>query len=496
MRGALTREPLLRSPGGEEARVVHLTAEYLPYARTGGLAEAVSGLASQHAATGVRTTVIMPYYRGAWDRPPETASAGEWFTVPVGPRLEPARVHKTAARGGKARMLFIEHPGYFDRAGIYGEPGGDYADNARRFGFLCAAALRVLPDLGPGPVVLHAHDWHTALAPVFLRTLLAGDPWFDSVSTVLSVHNAGYQGHYPPEVLADLGLPADLWHWSKMEWYGKANLLKGGLVFANLVTTVSPTHAHELRTEAGGFGLHDAFIGLGSRLVGILNGIDPVAWNPATDRQIETRFTPEHLEGKRECKAALQRAWGLEERDDVPLFGMSARLVEQKGFELILAAETVHDSPAQFVFLGVGEPRYEDALRSLAAEAPERVGVNTGFNDAREHELLAGADFLLMPSLYEPCGLTQMRAQRYGALPVARRVGGLADTIEDQVTGFVFDAYSSAALDVALRRAMALFDDPGAVAGHRREAMRRDFSWARSAERYLDVYRRALSSRA
>jgi len=473
---------------------VHLSAEYLPYARTGGLAEAVAGLASQHAATGVRTSVIMPFYRGAWDQPPKTTSAGAWFTVGVGPRAEPARVHRTAARAGKVRMLFIEHPDYFDRPGIYGEPGGDYADNPRRFAFLCAAALHVLADLGDAPVVLHAHDWHTALALVYLRAL-ADRPPLDRVATVLSVHNAGYQGHYPQDVLADLGLPSAMWHWSRMEWYGKANLLKGGLVFANMVTTVSPTHAHELRTEGGGFGLHDAFIGLGNRLVGILNGIDAVAWNPATDRHIAARFTAADPGGKRACKAALQHAWGLERRDDVPLFGMSARLVEQKGFDLILAADVVHDSPAQFVFLGVGEPRYEDALRALAAEAPGRVGVNTGFTDAREHELLAGSDFLLMPSLYEPCGLTQMRAQRYGALPVARRVGGLADTIEDQTTGFLFDAYTGAALDVALRRATALFEDPHALEALRREAMSRDFSWERSAERYLDVYRRALSPR-
>jgi starch synthase len=493
-RRALTREPLLRSPGGEAAAVVHLTAEYLPYARTGGLAEAVAGLAAQHAATGLSTTVIMPYYRLAWERAPETAEPGEWFTVRVGHRDEPARLHCTTTRAGRARMVFVEHPGYFDRAGIYGEGGGDYADNSRRFAFLSAAALQVLPLLGDGPLVLHAHDWHTALAPVYLRVgntrrALA------QVATVLSVHNAGYQGHYPFEVLADLGLPAELWHWSRLEWYGKANLLKGGLVSSNLVTTVSPTHAHELRTDAGGFGLHDTFIALGNRLVGILNGIDPVAWNPATDRFLEARYSAEDLTGKAACKDALQRGWGLEPRVDVPLFGMSARMVEQKGFDLVLASDAVAGSSAQFVFLGTGEPRYEDALRRLAAGASGRVAVETGFSDRREHELLAGADFLMMPSLYEPCGLTQMRAQRYGALPVARRVGGLADTIEDQQTGFLFDEYAGAALDVALRRAASLFEDGAALQTHRREAMGRDFSWARSAEKYLDVYRRALSSR-
>jgi starch synthase len=495
-RRPLTREPLLRSPTGEAAQVVHLSAEYLPYARTGGLAEAVAGLASAHAQEGVCTTAIVPYYRAAWSRPPEAEPLGDWFSVRVGGRDEPARFFGAPRRAGRVRVLFVEHPGYFDRPGIYGEASGDYPDNARRFAFFCVAALRALEDLTEGPMVLHAHDWHTALAPVYLRAAGRGGPRAGSVATVLSVHNAGYQGHYPYHALEDLGLPAALWHWSRLEWYGKVNLLKGGLVYSDLVTTVSPTHAHELRTEAGGFGLHDTFISLGSRLVGILNGIDPVAWNPATDQHIAKPFTERGQSGKGTCKQALQRAWGLAVRDDVPLFGMSARLVMQKGFDLILGAETVRHSEAQFAFLGAGDAGYERALTALASGAAGRVAVNTAFSDAGEHELLAGADFLLMPSLYEPCGLTQMRAQRYGALPVARRVGGLADTIEDQVTGFLFDEYTSLALDVAIRRAMALFEDREALKAHRREAMRRDFSWARSAERYLDVYRRALSAHA
>jgi starch synthase len=262
-----------------------------------------------------------------------------------------------------------------------------------------------------------------------------------------------------------------------------------------MVTTVSPTHAAELRSEVGGFGLHDVFQRLGERLVGIRNGIDTVEWDPATDKEITARYGPDDLSGKPKCKAALQRAWGLPQRARVPVFGMSARMVTQKGLDIIIGSESVRTADAQFVFLGAGEERLEQGLRALAAEMPTRIGVNTAFTDRLEHRLLAGADFLLMPSLYEPCGLTQMRAQRYGALPLGRRVGGLADTIADGVTGFLFDEYTPAEFDRAVRRALAVYGDQPLYLEHARAAMRRDFSWTEPAAQYREVYRRALAAR-
>ncbi|MEP6472902.1 MAG: glycogen/starch synthase, partial [Gemmatimonadota bacterium] len=356
--------------------------------------------------------------------------------------------------------------------------------------------LAALPQIAPRARLLHAHDWHTALAPVYLRTTLQHDPYYQDLATVLSVHNAGYQGHYGHDTLADIGLPAWLWDWRWMEWYGKLNILKGGLACADTVTTVSPTHAHELRTPDGGFGLHEAFIHLKDRLVGIINGIDFTAWNPETDPDLPAHYTRDNPAAKAACKAALQRSCGLAIDPVRPLFGMTARLVSQKGLDIILESRLPFVTDAQYLFLGAGDPIYEAALASFAEALPHQVAAEFHFTDRREHELMAGADLFLMPSLYEPCGLTQMRAQRYGAIPVARRVGGLADTIEDGVTGFLFDPYTAEALLIAATRAMDQFADQPAWGRMMAEAMSRDFSWDRSGRRYLDLYRRALAIHA
>ncbi len=481
---------------GQGVGVVHLVAEFWPYARTGGLAEAVRGIAGFQAASNVPTAVFMPLYRVVREAFPDITPLTDAFTVRIGDREEKTRLFQAPGRRGEPRVLFIDHPGYFDRDGIYGTGGADYPDNAERFSFFSMAVLRVLPELAMPPAVLHAHDWHTALAPVYLRTVFAGEPYYDQLATVLSVHNAGFQGHFPPESLAEVGLPKRLFQWQLMEWYGRVNWLKGGLVFSESATTVSPTHAHELRTPAGGFGLHQTFISLGDRFSGILNGIDVSIWDPETDSDIVARFSADDLSGKARCKAAVQQAYGLTQSPRTPLFGMTARLVAQKGIDLLLEDDYLLQNDAQFVFLGAGEERYERALSEIAARAPDRIAVDTAFTEHKEHVLLAGADILLMPSLYEPCGLTQMRAQRYGALPVARRVGGLADTIDDQLTGFLFDEYSTAELDLAVQRALLVYEDEEAWPEHQREAMGRDFGWERSAQRYLKLYRRILAARA
>jgi starch synthase len=488
--------PPLTTRGGERVSIVHVTAEYYPYARTGGLAEAVAGLAGFQAAAGLDVTAILPLYRTVRDEDPDLEPVGPPFVVPVGARTEEARVFRVSGPVTGPQVFFIEHLEYFNRPGIYGEAGHDYPDNARRFAFFALAAMTALPRLVPGPVLLHAHDWHTALAPVYLRTVLGQQRYADEASIVLSVHNPGYQGHFPPEVMPEIGLPWELYNWRQLEWYGKVNLLKGGLAFADYVTTVSPTQARELCTPGGGFGLHDVFVWLGERLVGVLNGIDQRLWNPATDPLITAQYSAEKLEGKRRCKAALQRSFGLPQRRRTPVFGMTGRLVTQKGLDLILQARELLGRDAQFVFLGSGDPYYERALVELATSAPNRIGVQLDFTDRLEHRLMAGADIFLMPSLYEPCGLTQMRAQRYGAPPIVRRVGGLADTVDDGVTGFSFDAYTPAAFQEAGLRALAGYADTAKWQAMVRRGMGRDFSWERSVELYLDVYRRAVARAA
>jgi starch synthase len=488
--------PLITSDGNA-VRVVHLVAELAPFARSGGLGEAVNSLARFQAASGQWTAIVMPLYDTARNNAPEIEPVGPAFHVSVGPRSETVRLWRLVSKPGdtlaETHVYFIESAEYFARPSIYGPPGADYPDNARRYACFTVAALEALPTIaGNAPVLLHTHDWHTALASVYLRTRFAGDERYQRVKTVLSVHNAGFQGHFPPSTIADLGLPASLFNWRQLEWYGQFNMLKGGLVFADAVTTVSPTHAHELRTQAGGFGLDGVFVSLGSRFVGIANGIDQVLWDPATDPILPANYSVDALAGKIECREALQREIGLRPTDEMPIVAMSARLVAQKGLDLILGDPNYFAFDAQFIFLGAGEPRYEIALQAIADRAPNRIVVNVRFSDEVEHRLLAGADMCLMPSQYEPCGLTQMRAQRYGTIPIARRVGGLADTIEDGTTGFLFDDYTPEDFTRAVLRAMNEFDDPDSWLEMMRAAMSRDFGWEQSAAKYLALYRRVI----
>ncbi|HEX7024340.1 MAG TPA: glycogen synthase [Gemmatimonadales bacterium] len=480
--------------GGRPVTVAHLAAEYYPYARSGGLAEAVANLAHFQSAAGIRSLAFLPLYRSARAAAGALEPVGDPILVRFGATGVLVRVLRQRAAGTGTRVYFIEQDEFFDRERLYGAARGDYPDNHLRFACFALAALAALPRVTDGPVLLHAHDWHAALAPVYLHTRHANDPWYASTRTVLSVHNAGYQGHYPPGVMQELGLPWELFTWERFEWYGKANLLKGGLVSADQVVTVSPNHAHELRTPAGGFGLQDVFEWLGPRFSGILNGIDQQAWNPTSDALIPETYSVDDAGGKAACKAMVQRVFGLAESPRVPLFSMAARLVTQKGIDLILNSPALFSLGAQFVFIGAGEARFEEALTSLAARYPDRIAVNTHFTDRLEHLLISGADFLLMPCQYEPCGLTQMRAQRYGAIPVVRRVGGLADTVEDGVTGFVFDPYHAEPLLGAALRGLDCYASPPEWNRMRRNAMRQDWGWERSVEHYLAVYQRALAA--
>ncbi len=484
--------PLVR-PDGTPAPVVHLAAELSPYARTGGLGEAVASLAKYQAESGIPITVFMPLYSQVRAKV-ELQPVGAAFSVTVGPRTETARLFEPAGeRAANApRVIFVENDEYFDRPGLYGTAEGDYPDNARRYALFARAALVALPRVMTlPPSIVHAHDWQTALASVYLKTEFNTHPFYEGIRAVLSVHNAGYQGHFSDTVMADIGLPSSLYNYRQLEWHGRLNLLKGGLVFSDLAITVSPTHAHELRTEKGGFGLDGVFVGMRDRLVGITNGIDQVVWDPAADPLIPRRYTIDSLVGKKRCRVALQRATGLS-RWQAPIFALTARLVSQKGLDLILGDPGYFAFDAQYVFLGHGEAHYEDMLTELAERAPSRIAVKLDFTDEFEHLLLAGADMCLMPSQYEPCGLTQMRAQRYGTIPVARRTGGLADTIEDGVTGFLFDDYTSADFMRCAMRAVDQYRDALGWEEMMKEAMAKDFGWEKSAARYLTVYRRVL----
>jgi len=486
--------PLAVESDDGPAEVVHVVAEYAPFARTGGLAEAVAGLAKWQAAAGVGVAVVMPLYRAVRRGVPTLMAVGRPMAIEMGPRLEPFRLLRLYSPPGTPRVYFIEHDGYFDRSGLYGSGGQDYGDNGMRFAFFASAALAVLPRISRTPLVVHAHDWHAALVPVYLRTRFRDDAYYGRVRSVLSVHNAAFHGHFPPELLRVIGLPDRLYDWPWLEWYGRANFLKGGMAFADQVVTVSPNHAAELRTPVGGFGLHDAFLALGDRFSGILNGIDQTHWDPEHYAHLPANYWIADLSGKRKCKASIQRAFGLPQHRDVPLVGMTGRLVTQKGLDLVVGNGELLATGAQFIFSGHGEPRLEKALADLAARSHQRVGVKVQFSERLAHRLMAGSDFFVVPSLYEPCGLTQMESQRMGTIPIVRRVGGLADSVEDGVTGFVFDGFEPKALVEVVRRAIAVYRDPLRWEALVRSAMVRDFSWGPSAAAYATVYRSALAS--
>jgi len=487
-----------RTGPSRKARIVHLSAEYWPYIRTGGLGEAVRGMATFQSLAGSEAIVLLPLFQRIREVDYGLKPVGDPFTVQIGHRVEEARLWEATKGTDGPRVLIVENADYFDRPGVYGEGGDDYPDNHLRFSFLAATAVQILPEIcpGPAPVLLHMHDWHTAAAVVYLRTLAKGDPFADQVGTVLSVHNGGFQGHFPREVLAEMGLPYELYHMNVMEWYGRANVLKAGLVFTDMATTVSPSHSFELRTEAGGFGLHHTFLELHDRLVGILNGIDNRIWDPETDPDLPANYSAEDLSGKTTCKAALQKEYGLPEEPDTLVVGMVARMTAQKGLDLILGGRAIREADAQFIFLGSGERRFEEGLKALAAAHPDRVAVQLDFNEEREHRIVAGSDALLMPSLYEPCGLTQMRALRYGTPPLARRVGGLDDTIDDGHTGLLFDDYKPERLDWLIERAIARYQKPATWRDLVEHGMAEDFSWERVVDRYFEVYEQAFETRA
>jgi len=497
--GAAPRPYPLMSPGGQAVSIVHIVAELAPFARTGGLGEAVANLAKAQARAGLTVSLIMPLYSQVRDVVSDFVPASDPYYIQVGARTEYARLYESQALRDRAaegipRVYFVDNEYYFGgRDGIYGDARGEYGDNDRRWAYFALASLVALPKIATAPVMMHCHDWHTALAPAYLRAYEVGNEFYRNTWSLITVHNAGFQGHFPSQSMAEVGLPWGFYNHHMFEWYGQMNMLKGGMACADAVTTVSATHAHELRTAAGGFGLHHSFVAMRERFVGIVNGIDNADWNPATDPHIAHNYSRSKLAPKKQNKLALQRIFGLPERPGTPVIGMSARMVAQKGLDLILGSPRFLSLDAQFIFLGQGEKRYVDILEELASLVPGRIGVQTHFTVEQEHRLLAGADMIVMPSQYEPCGLTQMRAQRYGTLPVARKVGGLADTIEDNVTGFLFDDYTQADFIAACARAIDHYRHPQVWTQMVKEAMSRDFGWEKSEGKYREFYRRTMS---
>jgi starch synthase len=475
-------------------RILYVAAEVAPFARTGGLGDVASALPRALAALGHDVRVIMPKHRGVEDAAGALDVAVPRLAVPVGDRTVEGAL--LAGRLDAAvPVYFVAQDGYYDRPALYGAP-----DDCERYVFFCRSVLAALPGLGWLPQVVHGNDWQAGLVPVYLETLYRDAPWYADMASVFTVHNLAYQGSFWHYDLPLTGLGWDLFTPAGIEFYGHLSFLKGGLVFSDLLTTVSPTYAREIQTPALGERLDGILRERAADLTGILNGLDVDAWNPATDPEIAKRFDREDPSGKAACTAALRQELGLPDPGGrAPVVGVVGRLAEQKGLDLVAdALPTIRAARGQLVVLGAGEAQYEELLTGLAAAHPESVAVRFGFDDRLARRIYAGADLFLMPSRYEPCGLGQLIALRYGTVPVVRRTGGLADTVRPwdattgEGTGFLFDEPTAPACRAALERALATHAD--APAWHRLvlNGMAADFSWAASADAYVTCYRRAI----
>jgi starch synthase len=477
-------------------RVLFCASEIVPLAKTGGLADVAGALPAALAASGVDVRLAMPRYRGV------TLPHNGWSLVEVQAGTDTIRGAAVEGRmpGSGVPITLIDQPELFDRPGLYGENGRDYDDNLTRFTFFSRAVLQWLGAQQWQPDVIHCNDWQTALIPAILAAQRRGP------ATVLTVHNLAYQGLFPEEQFARTGLPPSMFAMHGLEFWGQVNLLKGGLYFADLLSTVSETYAREIQTDEFGAGLDGVLRDRAGDLFGILNGVDYSTWDPSVDPFIPARYAVDDLAGKAVCKAHLQRTLNLPEDPRTPLIGMVTRLADQKGLDLVAAIiGDVLDRGVQFVLLGTGDPRYHELFQELTARRPTQVGARLGFDNALAHLIEAGADLFLMPSRYEPSGLNQLYSLRYGTVPVVRRTGGLADSVVDvapetlergSANGFVFDRYAPDALWDALRRALDAFRTPAVWRRIQQHGMRADFSWNRSAARYRDLYERALNRRA
>ncbi|HTM00984.1 MAG TPA: glycogen/starch synthase [Candidatus Omnitrophota bacterium] len=489
-------------------RVAILSAECVPFAKVGGLGDVTGALSRAVADLGCSVAVVLPRYGDLTLPEGATLELVGQVEVPVAGNDETALLYRLHQAGlpGHLHHFFLANETWFGRDGIYADPktGTPFADNAERWVFFARAALEALRAAAYAPEVIHANDHQTALAPAYLKTLLADDPFFQMTATILAIHNLGYQGVYPPETMRAAGFPEDLFHpLSPFEFWGKMNFLKAGIHFADVLVTVSERYAEEIQSgEEFGFGLQGVLNARRTDLVGILNGIDVKTWNPRTDRHLAARYDAESLDAKERCTEALLEEMGLSLAPRRPVFGMISRLVEQKGLDLIrAAADRLFALPARWVFLGNGEREYEEFLQAAARRHPDRVAFRRGFDDPLAHRIEAGADFFLMPSRYEPCGLNQMMSMRYGTVPVVRATGGLADTVDpvarrgEEGTGIRFEPYTAEALVGAAEEAVALFAEPASLALVRRQGMARDFSWESSARKYIHLYRQANAAR-
>ncbi|HEY1648362.1 MAG TPA: glycogen synthase GlgA [Terracidiphilus sp.] len=483
--------------------IVFAASECVPFAKTGGLADVVGALPREIVKLGHEVTVYLPLY--ARVRPlleSEPRYAVRSITIPSRYYNRFVGIVDGGVRDG-VQFYFVDSPELFDRPELYGPAGGDYADNAERFALFCRAVLEAAKQLGV-PEIFHVHDWQAALIPVYLRTVYAADPVFHGTGIVLTIHNAAYQGKFPPATTEQLLFPWDVFTMDKVEHYDSFNFLKGGIEFSDMLTTVSRKYAEEIQTPAFGEQLDGVLRKRATDLRGILNGVDYSRWDPAVDKNLAAHYAPDDLAGKSACRADLLHAFGLESVADTTLvIGIVSRFATQKGFDLLSRiAEELVTRDLVITALGSGEPIYENFFRDWAFRHPANVAVRVGYDDALSHKIEAGADAFLMPSRYEPCGLNQIYSLKYGTVPVVRATGGLDDTIEEwdpekgTGTGFKFAGFDPRDLLAEMDKALKAFQDKKAWQRLMRNGMAQNYSWEGPAREYGAVYQEAAERRA
>lgn len=483
-------------------RVLHVCAELYPLLKTGGLADVAAALPPALAGLGTDTRVLLPGFPTIL----HGLSALSPVTVlpPIFGSRQP-RLHVGRLPNGGVPVYVIEAPELYDRPGnpYVDRSNQAYPDNDRRFALLGWTGAQLASGLDPEwkPEVVHGHDWHAGLMPAYLRATQRRDGQATAKS-VFTIHNLAYQGTFPFESFNEFGLPSDFFSMDGLEFYGQVSFMKSGLIYSDTLTTVSPTYAREIQEPPNGCGLDGLLRHRADDLHGILNGVDPAVWNPANDSLIAAPYTRDTLAGKHSCKKALQQETGLHVREEALLFGVVSRLTEQKGLHLVLEGlQELMARGGQLVVLGSGDPELEAAFHQAALANPGSVAVQLGYDEKQSHRIIAGSDVILVPSLFEPCGLTQLYGLLYGTLPLVRKTGGLADSVVDctlenlddsTATGFVFEAFNANAYNAAVRRAFALHRQPGAWANVQRTAMQQQFTWEKSAENYRTLYQQLI----
>ncbi len=484
---------------GECVKVWFLASEVAPFAKTGGLADVAGSLPRAIRKLGLDVRVGVPYYRTVNEGHFPTDRVISGLEVPLGDKTLLCDVLEAQTDDG-VPVFFFDRQDLFYRPHLYGTPEGDYPDNLERFSYFNQAALLFARKTEFRFDVVHCHDWQTGLIPAYVKTLYCKDPFFSQVASVFTIHNMGYQGLFAADKLSVCGLPRSTFHPDGVEYWGKISLLKGGIVYADAIATVSPGYSREIQTPEYGLGMDGLLKNRSVDLYGILNGADYSAWDPAADPHISAQYSHGNMKGKRVCKAMLVREVGLEERcKDRPIFAVISRLTAQKGYDLLLQiVDDVVRLDAGLVILGAGEQKYQRALGDLAQRYHERIAVRIGFDEPLARRILAGADMLLVPSRYEPCGMTQIYALRYGTVPIVRATGGLSDTIQQfdpksgEGTGFKFVEYEKVAFLAQIQEAVRTYYDGPAWERLIKNGMKANFSWEEPAQKYASLYEKVV----